>query len=375
MANKMHARKFAKPRLDVTPASPAVAHRSARAEDVAKLAGVSVATVSRTFSKPQMVRGELREKVTAAAHEIGYAPNSAARALRLRRTHLVGVLVPTLDHAIFARMINAIENLVADAGYFVLVATTGFNRNNIPRKARQLLERGAEAILCVGHVDDSQLRDLLDDRKVPLVATYVYRTEGLFPSIGFDNAQAARSVSTLLRESGHRRMAVLLGPLEGNDRQEARIEGFRAGFEVDGEHIIISMVECVYTFESAIKAFDRIRLEHPDVTAIACSSDVLAAGVLMRCESLGIAIPDQLSVVGFDDLEFLDALRVRLTTVHVPALEMGQAAARAVLARLEHGTDVAPVRLETQLVVRESVAKPFAGIGERSRRSPKRALK
>ncbi len=336
-------------------------HRSARVVDVAALAGVSVATVSRTFSKPDMVKEDLRERVEAAARELGYSPNSSARALRLRRTHVVGVLVPTLDYAIFAQLINAIENAMSAAGYFVLIATTGFDRHNIPAKARQLLERGAEAILCVGRVEDLKLRELLIDRNVPLVTTYTYEGGALFPSIGFDNAKAARGVSKHLREMGHTRIAVLLGPLQGNERQELRMAGFRSGFEVDSDHQIEAMLECTYTIDEGARALDKIRRKWPGVTAIACSSDVLAAGVMIRCEALGITIPDHLSVIGFDDLEFIGTLRPPLTTVHVPAIEMGQLSARAVIGWLDEGTPLKSVQVETRLVRRQSVGRPQPG--------------
>ena len=338
---------------------PATGRRSARVVDVAKLAGVSVATVSRALSKPAMVREELRERVLEAARELGYSPNSAARALRLMRTSVIGVLVPTLDYAIFAQLINTVENEMSAAGYFVLIATTGFDRHDIPGKARQLLERGAEAILCVGRVDDIQLKELLVDRSVPLVTTYTYDPGGLFPSIGFDNAKAARKVSRYLREVGHRRIAVLLGPLNGNERQELRSSGFREGFEIDADHRIEAMLECKYSLEEGAKALDKIRRKWPDVTAIACSSDVLAAGVMTRCEALGLRVPDHMSVTGFDDLEFIGTLRTPLTTIRVPAIEMGQMAARALIAALDEGTPLKTVKLDTRLVRRGSVAGPF----------------
>ncbi len=336
----------------------AAVRRSARVVDVAALSGVSVATVSRAMSKPGMVRDTVRERVLEAARELGYSPNSAARALRLMRTRVVGVLVPTIDYAIFARLINAVENEMSAAGYLVLIATTGFDRRNIPVKARQLLERGAEALLCVGRVDDVQLKELLADRNVSLVATYTYEPDGLFPSIGFDNGEAARSISRLLREAGHRHIAVLLGPLNGNERQELRATGFREGFEIDAEHRIVTMLECSYSLEDGARAFDKIRRTWPAVTAVACSSDVLAAGVMIRCESLGVRVPEQLSVTGFDDLEFIGSLRTPLTTIHVPAVEMGRTAARALIAALDEGTPLQTTKLETRLVRRCSVGAP-----------------
>lgn len=330
--------------------------RSARLADVASLLNVSTATVSRAFMRPELVTEELRNKVLAAAHQVGYAPNAAARALRLQRTRLIGVLVPTMDYAIYSQLINAIETTMAEANYLVLIATTGFDGQKILEKIRVIIESGAEAIICVGRVEDKQLKSLLSDRRIPLVSTYNYDETGPFPSIGFDNFEAAASVGRHLRELGHERVAVLLGPLKNNERQERRIAGYKAGFEVDGLHRIDTMIECVYKLEEGGRAFDRIRQEFPHVTAIVCSSDVLAAGVILRCNGLGLSIPNDISLVGFDDIELLATLSTPLTTVHVPALEMGTMAANAVIECLDNGTDVTSVKLPTSLLERKSVA-------------------
>jgi LacI family transcriptional regulator len=332
--------------------------RSARVVDVAALARVSVATVSRAFSKPNMVREEVRNRVLEAAKDLGYSPNAAARALRLMRSHVVGVLVPTLNHAIFAEFTDSIENAMAKAGYLVLIATTGFDRHSIPAKARQVLERGAEAIVCVGRVEDVSLRELLRDRNVPLVTTWTSGASGLFPSIGFDNAKAARTVAEHLRDLGHRRIAVLIGPLKGNDRQEQRIVGYYTGFEADANHKIEAMIECSYSLEEGGRALESIQRKWPGVTAIACASDILALGVLARCDQLGISVPDDLSVVGFDDMEIVKLARPPLTTLHVPADEMGRLCAQAILARLDGSVPLESVQLETRLVQRSSTASP-----------------
>ncbi len=328
---------------------------NATVTDVAKLAGVSVATVSRTFTQPALVSEAARAKVTEAALRLGFSPNPAARALRRRRTHLVGAVIPTLSYAIYARLLNAFQDRIGESGYLVVVLTSGFDNAQLPEKARLLIEHGCEALLLVGQVYDPSLLLLVQQRRVPTVSTYSVTNDVVIPSIGFDNRDAMLRALQHAAELGHRDILLLLGPLKGNDRQIARRAGFIETMRRRKQPISGRIVECEYTIEAGERAFRDKWLEGA-FTCVLCSSDVLAFGVLAECRRLGVRVPDELSVIGFDDLEFSVRLDPPLTTIRVPSEEMGRLSAEAILNALQSQSAIVPQVLDAPLIVRQSTA-------------------
>ena len=332
--------------------------RRATVHDVADAAGVSVATVSRSFALPEKVEEATRARVLAAARRLGFTPNPAARALRRQRTHLVGAVVPTLDHAIFARLINAFQARLAASGHVVVVLTAGFDAAEAAARLRLLVDRGAEALLTVGDVPDARLLRLLRDRRIPLVSTYSSLPGRPIPCIGFDNSAAVAKALEHAIALGHRRIAFLAGPLAGNDRQQARLAAFRAAMSAPGLAGPDRVVECRYGIEDGARGLGEVLDRFPDTTCILCSSDVLAFGVISACRALRIAVPERLSVIGFDDLDFAAHLDPPLTTLATPSERMGQMAAEAILRALADGGRVGSVELEVPLVLRGSTAPP-----------------
>lgn len=324
--------------------------------DVAKAAGVSVATVSRSFNLPHHVRDDVREKVLLVASKMGYTPNSAAKALRMRKTNVIGAIIPTLDHSIYATMINSFQDKLAEYGYVVYVLSCGFDSGAIYEKVKLLVERGAEALLVVGDIADPELTRYLKDYRMPVVCTYSYFTDKAFPFIGFDNYTATKQLIEYLLGLGHRHMAMLTGPLKGNDRQQARHQAFTdtlAAYKDDCSHAIYESA-AGYTIEFGERTLRRIRLESPQTTAVICNSDVIAFGVLSACKKLGINVPLEMSVVGYDNLEFAEYLDPPLTTLAIPASEMGLRSAEALISNLKNGSEIKPVLLGTQLMIRQS---------------------
>lgn len=324
--------------------------------DVAKAAGVSVATVSRSFNLPHHVRDDVRAKVLEVAQKMGYTPNSAAKALRSRKTNVIGAVIPTLDHAIYATMVNSFQARLAQYGYVVHVLSCGFDSRSIYDKVRLLVERGAEGLLVVGEIADEELEAYLKEYNMPVICTYSYLEDRAFPFIGFDNYKATQQLIQYLIGLGHRHMAMLTGPIQGNDRQQARVRAFEDTLKpLNGEasHVIYESTEG-YSIEFGDKTMRRIFMEQPDVTAVICNSDVIAFGVLSACKRLGIDVPSKLSVVGYDNLEFAEYLDPPLTTLAIPAEEMGQLSAESMIAHLRNGSDIKPVLLGTELIIRQS---------------------
>jgi LacI family transcriptional regulator len=323
--------------------------------DVAKAAGVSVATVSRAFNLPLMVREDAREKVFKAAKELGYVPNSAAKALRSQKTHIIGVVIPSLDHAIYAQLVNSLQAVMEKSGYVVYVLSCGFDSFEMYDRVKLLIERGAEGLVIVGDVIDQDLEKYILDRQIPVICTYSYLEGRSFPFIGFDNYQATQSLLQHLITQGHQNLAMITGPVKGNDRQQARLNAFIDTLSAHSD-LTYCHVECKdsYSIEIGANYVDDILEQQPSTTAIVCNSDVLALGVLARCREKGIDVPKEITVVGYDNLELTKFVSPTLTTVSIPAREMGELSGKALLKYLTEATPIAPKLLETKLLIRES---------------------
>lgn len=328
--------------------------------DVAKMAGVSVATVSRVFNVPERVGALAREKVLVAARELGYSPDPAAKALRLRKSFIIGAVIPSLDYSMFARMTHAFEEQLTAAGYSVFVVTTGFDNRDMFESVRKIVDRGAEALLLVGRMEDERLRRYLADKQIPSVTTYSYNEDALVPPIGFDNFAATKQAVEFLIRLGHREMAMVAGPLLGNDRQQARVAGFEETMRAYGLAAGMHVIEKSYgsAMMQGADAMRQIYHEFPQVTAVVCNADVFAFSAIAECRRLGLRVPEDISVVGFDDDDYTAVFQPALTTIAVPAAEMGRHAARSLIGALKFGRKIMPARLDTQLIVRESTSVP-----------------
>ena len=330
-----------------------------RLSDVARLAGCSTATVSRVLNKPDGVNSEARERVDAAIRQLGYLRNSAARALRSRRTRTIGAVIPTLDHAIFARLLAALQGYTSEHGYSLLVTTSGFQVDQELRQARLLVERGAEGLVLVGHTHSPELYAALEGKGIPFVNTYSYLPDSRHVSVGFDNRGAARQVAEYLLDLGHRDFALIVGYRKDNDRVKDRVEGALEAIAARSLATADTLiVEEPYSIEGGREGLRRVLVAGTRPTALICGSDVLAFGVLIECDSRGIAVPRELSVAGFDDLEFAAHLRPPLTTIRVPAIEMGRRAGEFLLAKIAGQPHAPHYPLETSLILRQSTAPP-----------------
>ena len=331
-----------------------------RITDVAKLAGCAPATISRAINNPEKVSPEKRSRIENAMLELGYVRNHAARALRSQRSHMVGVLIPTLEYALYARLVGAANAKFSEAGISTLIATFDYDLDAELKEARLLLERGAEALVLVGDRHRPKLYDLLDQYEVPFVNTYVYNSKSDYPTAGFDNSSAAAKAAQHLVHLGHERICVISGIIKDNDRTTRRLEGIRGELHRHGIELPDSMVaECPYSISNGRRACALLlSRENPPPTAVICGNDVLALGALIECTAKGMAIPGDISVVGFDNLEYATHSNPPLTTVDVPAEAMGADAAGYILGKLG-GSEVAKHMLvEVQLILRNSSAPP-----------------
>lgn len=329
-----------------------------RVTDVARLAGCAPATVSRALNNPAKVSPEKRLRIESAMQELGYVRNHAARALRSQRSNMVGVLIPTLDYALYARMVGAANAKFSEAGISTLIAAYGYDLDTEVREACLLLERGAEALVLVGDNHRQKLHDMLDQFGVPCVCTYVFNPSSPRPTVGFDNAAAAAKLAQHLVHLGHRRIGVISGLTEDNDRTTERLRGIRSELSRHGIDLPRSLVtESPYAISEGRRACALLLSRSaPRPTAIICGNDVLAQGALVECQAHGLQVPGDISIVGFDNLEFSMHSNPPLTTIDVPAEEMGIAAADYIFGVLEGETMSRHNPVNVELILRTSSA-------------------
>lgn len=326
--------------------------------DVARLSGVSTATVSRCLNSPQQVTERTRIKVMSAVEELGYSPNFGARAMATHRTNTIGAIIPTMENAIFARGLQAFQEELGILGFNLMVASSSYRRDLEFDQVRSLVARGADALLLIGHIRDSGIYRFLETQQVPSLVTWSYDPENTRPSIGFNNRTAMRDMTREVLKLGHRRIGAITAPTARNDRAHGRLLGIQDAMQEYGlnqDKLVI--VEQPYGIESGSAGFEQLIHRSLKPTAILCGNDVLAVGALRRARELGINVPTDVSIVGFDDIELAQVTYPMLATVHVPHREMGKAAARALVQHLVDGQPIQSVELKTKLQIRASLGK------------------
>ena len=328
-------------------------------QDVAKAAGVSPATVSRVLNNPKIVRPAVQQKVRRAISSLGFTPDAAARALKSRRSRTVGAVVPTLGVAIFAEGIGALQSRLRDHGYTLLIASSEYDREKERQEIGVLLDRGVDGIVLVGDRFADDVEALARRYDIPLLTTYISKSSRRIPAIGADNGQAMREVTEHLIELGHREFSVVTDAAKSNDRTAARRDGVVRALAAKGIKLSPNrIVKVPYSIASGRASLRTLLRTSPEATAIVCTSDALAIGVIAESKTLGMVVPRDVSVTGCDDIEISAHTDPPLTTINMPAAEIGQLAADH-LSALMSGSPVPLVnQLPARLVIRNSSAAP-----------------
>ncbi|MEL7465133.1 MAG: LacI family DNA-binding transcriptional regulator [Pseudomonadota bacterium] len=328
-------------------------------DDVAKRAGVSTATVSRCVNAPERVHKDTRERVEAAIAALGYAPNFGARVMAAKRTFTIGAVIPTMENAIFARGLQAFQDVLRERGYTLIVASSAYRPDLEEEQIRKLIARGADGLLLIGEDRSDDVNDFLRERNVATVAAWTYPQTGRFPCVGFDNRKAMRALAAEVIALGHRRIGYISGVIDGNDRAQLRLSGLKDALAEAGvDWTAPPLIETPYDIDGGGDAFERLMATEAPPTAIMCGNDVLAVGALMRAREMKMRAPEDVSITGFDDLEIARIVEPPLATVHVPHREMGEEAARALIDLIEGRGDGAPVEVSTALRLRRSLGAP-----------------
>lgn len=327
-------------------------------EDVARQAHVSTATVSRCLSRPETVKNTTRERVMQVVTELGYTPNFGAQAMVAKRTNTIGAVIPTMDNAIFATGLQAFQEEISRHGANLIVASSSYRKDLEEKQIRSLIARGVDGLLLIGDDRDEEIYAYLEKRHVPFVLAWNHRTAATNTYVGFSNFQASCEMTELVLGYGHTRIAMIAGITEGNDRALDRLSGVKrvlADKGLDGEDFTV--IESEYSFDAAGDAFEKIMTGPDRPTAIICGNDVLAVGAILRAKTLGIQVPQDVSITGFDDIELSTVVEPGVTTIHVPHRRMGTTAAKVLFALLQQQT-ARSRKFATSIVERQSLSAP-----------------
>lgn len=305
-------------------------------KDVARLAGVSPATVSRALNTPDMLDADTLSRVQEAVRKLRYMPNAQARALRNQRSYTIGAVLPTFDYAFYSVATSALESDIEEHGYALFLASHHFNPAKEVRVTRALIERGVEAFMFVGMDHDPELFVLLNDFHRPYVLVWALDRSGRHPSIGFDIQAASFALADRLVRLGHRRFGMISAAYAGNDIARNRRVGVEAALNAHGLVLDPSNIEFTQISVAAgTEAMARL-LERPNrPTAVITTNDALGVGALIACREANVAVPTEISVAGAGNSELGATHFPSLTSIRGPVAEVGRAAADYLMARLD----------------------------------------
>lgn len=326
-----------------------------RLSDVARLAGVSLGSASRALSNPDSVREQTLRRVREAADRLGYVPDGAARALVMRRSMTIGAVLPTISNPIFSSFVHALQKALSAEGYYLLVAAHEYDLREEESVVERLVQRGIDGLVLIGTDHPPAVFRRIEQARMPYICAWSVDEAHRYPCVGISNRRAMHRVVRHLLELGHRRFAVVSGHTEHNERARARIEGIldalaMEDIQLDDDHILCG----AFSIEAGREGLRRALALDPRPTAVICSTDLLAAGVLAEARAQGVDVPGSLSVTGFDDIEFSSLLSPALTSLHVRTDEIGRLTGERILDAIGKAPAREPLEIETRLVVRES---------------------
>jgi len=326
-----------------------------RLTEVAKLAGVSPITASRFFRNPEAVSLGKRARVESAAKELGYVPNLAARALASQRTEVIGVLIPSLTNNVFSDVLRGIYDALDGSRYSIQLANTRYSILQEERLLRLFLAQKPAGLIVTGINQTPDSRAILESVDCPIVQIMEIGPAPIDMMIGFSHFDASKAAISHLLEQGYRRIGFLGARMD--PRVQRRLEGYQAAMSqaqlFDPRLVVTTAVPTSVTLGGTL--FADLLAKAPDIDSVFCVNDDLALGALFECKRRHMAVPEQMAIVGFNDLEFMSSSVPSLTSVRTNRYEMGKNAATMVLETLEgRRPEVPVVDLGFSVITRQS---------------------
>lgn len=328
---------------------------------IARAANVSIATVSRTINGVSTVNPQMAKRVLAIIDELDYFPNTQARALVSGRSRIFGLIVPEITNPFFPELIQGFEDIAVEHGYEILVSSTNNDPTRMSHCIRRMLERKVEGVAVMTFGTEEPLLDQLAERKVPLVFIDVGPDRPGISLLKVDYHHGIHQSVQHLVALGHRRIAFIRGPLNLHSAQ-SRKTAFSKSLEESGIKSNPDwIIEGDHTLEGGIAAMEQLLSTKPMPTAVICSNDMTAIGVMHKLYRAGLRVPDDFSVIGFDDIHISEVTTPPLTTIQMSRFELARSAFHALRAHVDKTGASLPRReydISTDLIVRESTGSP-----------------
>lgn len=341
--------------------------------DVAQRAGVSIATVSRTVNGISTVAPELAERVWAAVTEVGYVPNTQARALVSGRSRMLGLVVSEITNPFFPELVQEFENLAVEQGYEVFIGSTNYQAARTEALIRRMLQRSVDGVAIMTFGIEEELIQKLVERAFPLVFVDAGPNLPNIRVLKVDYGEGIREAVQHLAALGHRQIAFISGPLQMRSAIARRDAFLNAMAELGLKVPIEQLVEGNHTMEGGIRAAEQLLQLAELPTAIVCSNDMTAIGVLHGLHRTTHSVPNDVSVVGFDDIHLAQFMLPPLTTVQMSCRNLAAAAVQALRAGIEPD-NVHALQTEwhipTSLVVRQSTSYPRGSLPALAKAKP-----
>lgn len=341
---------------------------------VANMARVSSATVSRTINHVPTVNPRLAARVWDAVARLNYFPNTQARALVSGRSRMLGLIVTEITNPFFPELIQGFEEVAVEHGYEILVASTSQDPERMKRCVRRMMERKADGIAVMTFGIERPLLDQLANQTIPLVFVDVAPDRPGISVLHIDYHQGIRQSVQHLAVLGHRAIGFVTGPPHLHSSQ-SRLDAFQKAVEecgIPAEPRLI--VQGDHTMEGGIAAAGRLITAGNLPTALICSNDMLAIGVLHRLSRERLRVPDDISLIGFDDIHMAEMMIPPLTSVRMSRTELARAAVAALRAHVENGAPQREYRISTHLSVRESTGFPRGSMLQLREREARAAM-
>jgi DNA-binding LacI/PurR family transcriptional regulator len=328
---------------------------------IARVANVSIATVSRTMNHVASVNPKMAKRVWEVIDELDYFPNTQARALVSGRSRLLGIIVSEITNPFFPELIQGFEDIAVENGYEILVSSTNYDPKRMSHCIRRMLERKVDGVAVMTFGIEEPLLDQLANRKVPLVFVDVGPERPGISVLKVDYHHGIRQGVQHLAALGHRSISFISGPVRLHSAQSRAAAFSQSLHECGITPEPQWLIEGDHTMEGGIAAMGTLLAGKIRPTAVMCSNDMTAIGVLHKLYRAGLRVPDDFSVIGFDDIHIAEVTIPPLTTIQMSRFELARAAVTALRAQVEGFAGTAERReisIPTNLIVRESTGFP-----------------
>lgn len=333
-------------------------------KEIAEKAGVSKATVSRVLNNSKPVNDDIKKRVLEVIETTNFKPNAVARSLSMKKSHLIGIIIPDLSNPVFSRIISGIEAAIRNRDYSLLITATDFNIDMKIQHIQILKDKGVDGLILVTDHGNEAFFDAMLDFKKPIIMIGSDSTVESIPTIKIDNYKASCEATQFLIKAGYKNIGMIRGPLTDPHSGFERFMGFRDTMmraELYDEKLI---VEGWYSFDEGYKGMKKLLSSNPAIEAVYCACDLMAVGAMKYATESGLRIPEDIGFLGFDDVDIARMYTPSLSTVKQPFEQKGKLAIETLIDMIENKEAHKPVAnqvLSHELIIRESTNRNKKG--------------